>query len=62
VCWHIFVIPAPERLKKENPKFQASLGYIARSCFKRYILQKPKTMPAPWLTYSKCWLVTITGL
>jgi hypothetical protein len=29
------VIPALGRLRQENGEFQASLGYIVRSCLKR---------------------------
>jgi hypothetical protein len=39
---HTPVIPAPARLRQEDGDFQASLGYIARSC-----LKKPKPHKGP---------------
>jgi hypothetical protein len=34
-CWTMAVIPALGRLKHDDCKFKASLGYIARPCFKK---------------------------
>jgi hypothetical protein len=33
--WHMPIIPALGRLKQEDHKFEASLGYIVRSCLKK---------------------------
>jgi hypothetical protein len=34
VWWYTPILPAPVRLKQEDYKFKASLGYKARPCFK----------------------------
>jgi hypothetical protein len=38
--WHLPVIPALGRLRQEDCEFEASLGYIARSCHEKKLPRK----------------------
>jgi hypothetical protein len=53
VWWYTPVIPAPGKLRREDHKFEGSLGYKGRACFKK--IWKQSTYPSVGECINKHW-------